>query len=140
MSIIGTIKKTLGEQEKKASKKEAPVVRAKKEPLKAVATAHAEAAQGRPVYGGQVIEHPYITEKTSALAARNTYVFRVARRATKSEIVKAIRRMFKVTVMKVNVMNMPGKKVRVGRREGRVPGFKKAMVTIKEGEKIDIGV
>ena len=99
-----------------------------------------EAVHARPVYAGRVIEHPYITEKTSALAAQNTYVFKVVRRATKNEIVKAIQRMFKVTVVKVNVMNMPEKKVRVGRYEGRTPGFKKAMVTIKEGEKIDIGV
>ncbi|MBI5913683.1 50S ribosomal protein L23 [Candidatus Azambacteria bacterium] len=94
----------------------------------------------RPVYAGRVIEHPYITEKTSRCAAQNTYVFKVARATTKNEIVKAIQRMFKVTVTKVNVMNMPGKKVRLGRHEGRVPGFKKAMVTIKEGETIDIGV
>lgn len=139
MSIIGKIKKTLAEQETKAPKQEATVTRAKKEKI-VVAPTVREAAYSLPVHAGQVIEHPYITEKTSALAAHNTYVFRVARRTTKNEIVKAIQRMFKVTVMKVNVMNMPGKKVRVGRHEGRVPGFKKAMVTIKEGEKIDIGV
>lgn len=139
MSIIGKIKKTLAEQEPTTSKKEAGMARAKKE-SGAVSTVAREAVHALPVHEGQVIEHPYITEKTSTLAAHNTYVFRVARRATRSEIVKAIQRMFKVTVMKVNVMNMPGKKVRVGRHEGRVPGFKKAMVTIKEGEKIDIGV
>lgn len=139
MSIIGTIKKTLSEQEAKTPKKEAAVARAKKENGNATALAR-EAVHAQPVYAGRVIEHPHITEKTSALAARNTYVFVVARRATKNEIVKAIQRMFKVTVMKVNVMNMPEKKVRVGRHEGRTPGFKKAMVTIQEGEKIDIGV
>ncbi len=140
MSLIGTIKKTLSTQEKNAPKKEAIVSRAKKEPVTASAGERKEPVKTWPVYAGRVIEHPYITEKTSALAAKNTYVFKVARATTKNEIIKAIQRMFKVTVMKVNVMNMPGKKVRVGRREGRVPGFKKAMVTIKEGEKIDIGV
>ena len=139
MSIIGKIKKTLAEQEPKTPKKEAAVTRAKKENI-AGASVVREVVFSLPVHAAQVIENPYITEKTSALAAHNTYVFRVARRATKNEIVKAIQRMFKVTVMKVNVMNMPGKKVRVGGRAGRVPGFKKAMVTIKDGEKIDIGV
>lgn len=140
MSIIGTIKKTLSRQEMKAQKKEAAVKERAKKEKSAAPEAAREEVRVRPVYAQQVIEHPYITEKTSALAAHDTYVFRVARRATKNEIAKAIRRMFKVTVMKVNVMNMPEKKVRVGRYEGRVPGFKKAMITIKEGEKIDIGV
>lgn len=140
MSIIGKIKKTLSEKETKAPKKEAAAPRVKKESATAAAGERKGSAKSRPVYAGRVIEHPYITEKTSSLAAKNTYVFRVARATTKNEIIKAIQRMFKVTVTKVNVMNMPGKKVRLGRHEGRVPGFKKAMVTIKEGETIDIGV
>jgi large subunit ribosomal protein L23 len=140
MSIIGTIKKKISKQEGSTRKKEASEVRAKKASDTAETSGRAESAQGRPVYAGRVIESPYITEKTAALAAHNTYVFKVARATTKNEIVKAIQRMFKVTVMKVNVMTMPGKKVRVGKHEGRVPGFKKAMVTIKEGETIDIGV
>lgn len=140
MSIIGTIKKKIAPQEGNAHQKETSEVRAKKAPTKEVTRERKESAQGRPVHAGRVIESPYITEKTAALAAHNTYVFKVARATTKNEIIKAIQRMFKVTVIKVNVMVMPEKKVRVGRHEGRVPGFKKAMVTIKEGETIDIGV
>lgn len=140
MSIIGKIKKTLSEQETEAPKKEAMPVRVKKEQMVTATSERSEPQKTRPVHAGRVIEHPYITEKTSSLAAKNTYVFRVARATTKNEIIKAIQRMFKVTVTKVNVMNMPEKNVRLGGREGRVPGFKKAMVTIKEGETIDIGV
>lgn len=140
MSIIGTIKKKIAKQEGSTRKKEVSDTRTKKASDTAVGAERAGSAQGRPVYAGRVIESPYITEKTAALAAQNTYVFRVARATTKNEIVKAIQRMFTVTVTKVNVMIMPGKKVRVGRHEGRVPGFKKAIVTIKEGETIDIGV
>lgn len=139
MSIIGTIKKTLSEQEKEIPKKEGSAVRAKKT-IPAKTEERAAPSTARTVYAGRVIESPYVTEKTSLCAAKNTYVFKVARATTKNEIVKAIQRMFKVTVMKVNVMNMPEKKVRVGRHEGHIPGFKKAMVTIQEGEKIDIGV
>ena len=140
MFIIDKIKKTLSEQEEKTSKKEAGAPRVKTASTGTTAAVHIEDVQTRPVYAGRVIKYPYITEKTSMCAAKNTYVFKVARATTKNEIVKAIQRMFKVTVIKVNVMNMPEKNVRVGRHEGRVPGFKKAMVTIKEGEKIDIGV
>lgn len=140
MSIIDKIKKTLSEQEAKIQKKEAGEARVKTAPIDIMEAVHTKNGKARPIYAGRVIEHPYVTEKTSMCAAKNTYVFKVARATTKNEIAKAIRRMFGVTVMKVNVMNMPEKKVRVGRHEGRVPGFKKAMVTIKEGEKIDIGV
>jgi len=140
MSIIGTIKKKASKQKGSAPKQETSDVRAKKTVIKEAVLEQAGSAQGRPVHAGRVIESPYITEKTSSLAAHNTYVFKVARATTKNEIIKAIQRMFKVTVMKVNVIIMPEKKVRVGRHEGRVPGFKKAMVTIKEGETIDIGI
>ena len=140
MSIIGTIKKKVSKKEGSAHQEEASEARVKKASAQEKAPEKTKSAQGRPVHAGRVIESPYITEKTSSLAAHNTYVFKVARATTKNEIIKAIQRMFKVTVMKVNVIIMPEKKVRVGRHEGRVPGFKKAMVTIKEGETIDIGV
>ncbi|MCR4322984.1 MAG: 50S ribosomal protein L23 [Candidatus Azambacteria bacterium] len=139
MSIIGKIKKTLPGQEGDAPKKGVAVGGVKKEKI-VTKKATREPVSSRPVYAGRVIESPYITEKTSMLAAENKYVFKVERRTTKNEIIKAVHRMFKVTVTQVNIMNMPGKKVRLGGHEGRVPGFKKAVVTIKKGETIDIGV
>lgn len=95
----------------------------------------------RSARGGFAILHPYVTEKTSlAQALRNTYAFKVERRATARAVKEEVERLFGVSVTKVNMANMPGKKIRLGVREGRVPGFRKAMVTLKEGDKIDTGV
>lgn len=88
---------------------------------------------------GRVIMRPYMTEKAAMLAEKGTYVFVVFRDTTKNEVIKAVQSTFGVTVTRVNMINAPEKKVRLGRHEGRVPGFKKAMVTLKKGDKIDIG-
>lgn len=88
---------------------------------------------------GRIIMRPYMTEKAAMLAETGKYVFVVAKTATKNEVVKAVQSAFGVTVMRVNMINAPERKVRLGRYEGQVPGFKKAMVTLKKGEKIDIG-
>lgn len=88
---------------------------------------------------GRVIVRPYMTEKTAMLAETGTYVFIVFRDATKNEVIKAVQATFGVTVTRVNMINAAEKKVRVGRHEGHVPGFKKAMVTLKKGDTIDIG-
>lgn len=88
---------------------------------------------------GRVITRPYMTEKAAMLAEKGTYVFVVAKTATKNEVTKAIQSTFGVTVTAVNMINAPERKVRLGRHEGQVPGFKKAMVTLKKGDKIDIG-
>lgn len=88
---------------------------------------------------GRVITRPYMTEKAAMLAEAGKYIFVVAKTATKNEVVKAVQATFGVTVTRVNMINAPERKVRLGRHEGQIPGFKKAMVTLKKGEKIDIG-
>lgn len=88
-----------------------------------------------------VLERPHITEKSSMMAQLNRYVFKVAKNTNKIEIKKAIESIYGVKVEDVNIANMPGKKIRLGRsNEGRKAGFKKAIVSLKEGDKIDIGV
>lgn len=79
---------------------------------------------------------PIITEKAVGLSSKNKYVFEVDKKATRSEIKKEIANIFKVKVEKVNIVNQKGKQVRRGRTLGHVPGYKKAIVTLKEGEKI----
>lgn len=81
---------------------------------------------------------PHVTEKSSRLGSTNQYVFRVVRSANKIEIARSVEKKYGVNVLRVNTMNVRGKRVRVGRREGRTPGFKKAMVTLKEGQTIEI--
>lgn len=85
-----------------------------------------------------MLTHPLITEKTSSLAAQRKYVFRVDARGNKSEIRKEVERLYNVKVMGVNIVSVKSKKRRVGKIEGRKPGFKKAIVTLKEGYKMEI--
>jgi large subunit ribosomal protein L23 len=85
----------------------------------------------------EVLISPHVTEKATGLARENQYVFKVHSAAGKIEIKKAVKQLFKVTPIKVNVSNIQGKKRRVGRIQGRRPGFKKAIITLKAGETIE---
>ena len=90
----------------------------------------------RSVY--EVIRKPIISEKSTALAeVGNRYVFEVATQANKQEIRDAVQRLFSVKVLQVRTMVMHGKVKRVGRFETKRPNWKKAMVTLAEGQKID---
>jgi large subunit ribosomal protein L23 len=81
---------------------------------------------------------PLLTEKGAMLKEKeNTVLLKVARSANKIEIKKAVEEVLKVKVDRVATMNYKGKKKRMGRYEGRRPDWKKAMVTLKEGEKLD---
>lgn len=85
-----------------------------------------------------VIRRPVITEKSTDLKTdRNQIVFEVERGANKIEIKQAIEKLFKVKVTQVRTMIMEGKKKKVGRRVGKRPDWKKAIVTLKEGDTID---
>lgn len=85
-----------------------------------------------------LIRKPYITEKSVLLKEQgNKVVFRVAKDANKVELKSAIESIFKVTVVKIATINVKGKKKRQGRWEGRRPGWKKAIVTLKKDDKIE---
>lgn len=80
-----------------------------------------------------------INEKSTLLReAGNQYVFEVDKRANKQEIIEAVSTLFGVKVMGVNTMIMAGKPKRVGRYLGRSSAWKKAIVTLAEGEEIDL--
>jgi large subunit ribosomal protein L23 len=84
-----------------------------------------------------VIVRPIVTEKSSLLKdGGNQYVFEVARTANKIEITKAVERLFKVKVMSVRVMNMEGKKRRLGKFSGKRPDWRKAIVKVNRKDKI----
>lgn len=86
----------------------------------------------------QVIRRPLITEKGTDLKDQvNQYVFEVARDANKIEIKRAVQSLFRVKVLSVRTLSVTGKKKRVGRFVGRTPGWKKAVATLKEGERIE---
>lgn len=87
----------------------------------------------------RVILKPIITEKSTGLQERQSkYSFKVAPDANKEEIKQAIEAIFKVKVKKVNTMNLPGKRKRVRFKVGYTSSWKKAIVTLKEGEKIEL--
>jgi len=81
--------------------------------------------------------HPYVSEKATRLEGMNQYMFKVTRTANKPEVKKAIQNRYKVTVVAVNMINMPSKKRTVGRHVGIKAGFRKAIVTLAEGETIN---
>lgn len=82
---------------------------------------------------------PLLTEKGTTLKETdNKILFRVARDANKIEIKKAVEDIFKVKVEEVRTISCKGKKKRLGRFEGKRPDWKKAIVTLKKGEKLNI--
>jgi large subunit ribosomal protein L23 len=86
----------------------------------------------------RVLVKPLITEKASALSVENKYVFEVSPSTNKMEVKKAIYNVYGVEATEVNIMNMGGKKVRYGRTMGRTKNKKKAIITLKPGEKIEL--
>ncbi|MFH1169351.1 MAG: 50S ribosomal protein L23 [Chloroflexota bacterium] len=85
----------------------------------------------------EVLRRPLITEKNTVLQAQNKYVFQVADEANKAQVKQAVEKAFKVKVTGVNVITMPGKTRRVGRQQVLTPSWKKAVVTLKPGDKIE---
>jgi large subunit ribosomal protein L23 len=85
-----------------------------------------------------VLKGPLLTEKGTMLKEKdNKVLFRVATNANKIEIKKAVEEIFKVKVDRVATMNCRGKWKRMGKHEGKRSDWKKAIVTLKEGEKLD---
>jgi large subunit ribosomal protein L23 len=85
----------------------------------------------------EVLRRPLITEKSTSLQAQNKYAFEIADRANKLMIRQAVEKAFKVKVTGVNVVTMQGKTRRVGRRMIKTEPWKKAIVTLKPGDKIE---
>ena len=124
MAILDTIKKTLKSEDSPIEKE------LKKERVKSSSPAKVS-------FG--LLRGPHITEKSAFLQADRKYVFKVDSGANKPEIKKAIEGIYKVKVSDVNILQKRDKKVRLGRHEGVSSGNKKAIVTLKEGHKIEIG-
>jgi large subunit ribosomal protein L23 len=86
----------------------------------------------------RILKGPHLTEKTVIQKdTHNQVTFLVDRDANKIEIKRAVEGLFKVTVLDVRTINTLGKKKRMGRFAGRRPDWKKAMVTLKEGDRIE---
>ena len=86
-----------------------------------------------------VVRRPVVTEKSAGVQeSTNQYTFEVAKSANKVEVRKAVETLFSVKVEAVNIISMPAKRRRVFGRPGHSPAWKKAIVTLKDGDSIDV--
>jgi len=86
----------------------------------------------------EVLRKPLITEKSTVLQSMGKYAFQVAGGANKMQVKQAVEKAFKVTVTGVNVVMVKGKTRRAGKRMMTTPSWKKAIVTLKAGDKIEL--
>lgn len=136
MTILDTIKKKLHAEEADEKK----IVPTKKSATVKDKTKSNTSTSREEGAFFSLLKSPHITEKSSVMQADGKYVFKVSGVANKNEIKKAMESIFKVKVTGVNIINARKKRVRLGRHEGWSGGFKKAIVTLKKGDKIEIGV
>lgn len=97
-----------------------------------------KASSTRERIAHRVLLRPHVTEKAGKLAQMNQYVFRIAARTTKQEIVQAVVDSYGVRPVAVSTVTIAGKRRRLGTREGRISGYKKAIVTLPEGKTIEV--
>ena len=157
MSILDSFKKKKTEKKVKEDKKEAKK-EVKEAAVKQVKKAAKEmkevkkAKKGKSVFGKKkkidkedipaeyydIFKEPHLTERATDLMKENKYVFKIASDANKIQVRKAIENLYGVSVMKVNVINIPRKRIRYGRGFGFKTGYRKAIVTLRKGERIEM--
>ena len=81
---------------------------------------------------------PNVTEKSTALSEFNKVVFKVSKNANKKSIKRSIEKIFKVKVLKINTVNIRGKTKMIRNKKAYKPGYKKAIITLKKGQSIDL--
>lgn len=86
-----------------------------------------------------ILLEPIVTEKSMQESSLGKYTFCVHSKANKIEIRKAVENIFKVNVLRVNIVSVRGKLRRMGKYQGKTSDWKKAIVTLKEGQKIELG-
>jgi large subunit ribosomal protein L23 len=141
MTPLGIFKKPKKEENHPISQGESPRAPSQEEKMVESEGSSEARKEGKPATKpiGMVLERPHVSEKSALLAGLNQYVFVIKKSATKSEVKKAIEDFYGVKVEKTRIINIPGKVKRLGRSEGWRPGYKKAIVTLKKGEKIELG-
>ena len=134
MALLEIFKKKPAEKPVKETKPvEGKPEEAKKEPVK---VPKKEKRAFSEAY--RILSSPHITEKATDLTKANQYVFRVSPRANKLEIKRAVESVYGIDVISVRVIRVPAKRRRLGKITGWKEGYKKAVVKIKEGQKIEI--
>lgn len=139
MSLFDLFKKKPAEEKKPELKVKKP--RVEKEVTKEKPV-EKEAPKKKPVLkttkAWQSLVAPHVTEKATNLTSKNQYVFNVFKRANKVQIKKAVESLYNVEVEGVKIINVKPKKRRLGRTKGVKPGYKKAIVSVKKGQEIEI--
>lgn len=105
---------------------------------KPAAASSAKVVAVRGADASDVIVQPLISEKAAGLAGANQYVFIVRKSANRVEVRTAIKAMYGVSPLSIHILNVRGKKVRFGRREGTRSDWKKAIVTLPAGQTINV--
>jgi large subunit ribosomal protein L23 len=130
-------KKKGGPTEQDVAPKKATTKKAASKKEEAAPQAGLKATQGNALSSALILK-PHVSEKAARLADAGTYVFDVATHTEKIAIKKAIEGLYKVNVMSVRTIRHDGKPIYRGRRPGARNAWKKALVTLKPGQKIDI--
>lgn len=134
--VVSRQKKKLVEKPKEVKKPAVPIQPAASKQEKTILPKEARKIVVGESY--RILKAPHITEKATALVESNQYVFKVYPRANKIEVKKAVSHLYGVDVISVRIINVLAKKRRLGKILGEKKGFKKAIVTIKKGQKIEL--
>jgi len=129
-----------GAAQKPGARKAKPAVSKAVRPIaqpKAVKSTVPALSSGVETSAAAVIIRPRVTEKSGVLAQGGVYTFEVATSANKDAVSRAVRALYKVSPIRIAIINTPTRNVFVKGRRGTVPGIKKAIVTVKKGDKID---
>ncbi|MBG7616929.1 MAG: 50S ribosomal protein L23 [Chloroflexi bacterium] len=86
----------------------------------------------------EVLRRPLITEKNTSMQVNSKFVFEVDRNANKVQVKEAVEKAYEVKVISVNVINVEGKMRRMGRNQVKGPSWKKAIVTLEQGQTIEL--
>ncbi|MDO8474380.1 MAG: 50S ribosomal protein L23 [bacterium] len=124
---------------KKEEVKKTPIKKQEETKAVVVKTASAPAKKEKRKISSFALSLPHITEKAGMLQAQNQYVFRVVPGSTKYGVRDSVEAQYGVEVEKVRMITVSSKSIRVGKRMGKRPGYKKAVITLAEGHKIEIG-
>jgi len=147
MSIFGKIKSAVGKNEEKPkAKAEKPAAKPKKEMPKAkeiMVKAQPSTTKITPkkrvsVEAHNILREPHISEKATDLSDNGKYIFKVFQNANKIQIKNAVSALYGVNVKEVNIINIKSKSRKMRNVSGHKPGYKKAVVMLQEGQKIEI--
>ncbi len=146
MGVLDIFKKRKQKEKQSATKKEVSAVKEKKSETESKKKdekkqeKNIKKAAPREGTGDayKFLMRPLITEKVADLGMYGKYVFEVSPNANKVEIEKAIKKVYGVHPVKINIVNMGGKRRRFGRVSGQTKDWKKAIITLKPGDKIEV--